>query len=100
MTMDNAFDQLEDKVRKAADALRRLRQENRSLQDEVSRLRPRISEMEKSLQGLQAKGPSSEDTERAAALSREIEGLRAERDEIRRRIAKLVQVLDALDAQE
>jgi SMC interacting uncharacterized protein involved in chromosome segregation len=97
--MDSAFDQLEDKVGKAAEALKRLRQENRALTEEVSRLRPRVQELEKAAPARDP-GASAAEAKRAAEKEEEIRGLRSERDEIRRRIAKLVQVLDALDSQE
>ena len=84
--MESGFDQLEQKVRKAADVVRSLRTENKSLQEELAKLKGRPA--------------PPEDTRKLDALGKEIEGLRAERDEIRRRIGKLVQVLDALDAQE
>ena len=97
--MESGFDQLEQKVRKAADVVRGLRTENKSLQEELSRLRGRLHDAEKTA-AEKPKGAPPEDTRKLDALGKEIEGLRAERDEIRRRIAKLVQVLDALDAQE
>lgn len=83
--MDSGFDELEQKVRKAADVVRRLRQENETLRKEAEARKA---------------APPPEDGRRVEALGKEVEGLRGERDEIRRRIAKLVQVLDALDAQE
>ena len=89
--MESGFDELEQKVRKAADVVRRLRQENESLRKEADAQR-REAEARKA-------APPPDD-KRAEALGKEVAGLRAERDEIRRRIAKLVQVLDALDAQE
>jgi FtsZ-binding cell division protein ZapB len=82
--MENAFDQLEERVKKAADVVKRLRQENKGL----------LEALEK------GKGPSPEETRRAEALAQEVKELRAEREEIRRRIARLVQVLDALDPAE
>ena len=82
--MENAFDQLEERVKKAADVVKRLRHENKGL----------LEALEK------GKGPSAEETRRAEALAQEVKELRAEREEIRRRIAKLVQVLDALDPAE
>jgi uncharacterized coiled-coil DUF342 family protein len=97
--MDSGFDQLEQKVRKAADVVRSLRTENKSLQEEMARLKGRLQDAEKA-SAEKPKGPPPEDTRKLEALGKEIEGLRAERDEIRRRIGKLVQVLDALDAQE
>jgi prefoldin subunit 5 len=99
--MENAFDQLEEKVKKAAEVVKRLRHENQTLQDELSRIRPRLQEVEKTVQALEkGKGASTDETRRLDALGQEIKDLRAEREEIRRRIAKLVQVLDALDTQE
>ena len=97
--METGFDQLEEKVRKAAEVVRRLRTENKSLQDEVARAKTRITEAEKAAAD-RPKGPSPEDARKLESMTKDIEGLRSERDEIRRRIAKLVQVLDALDAQE
>ena len=99
--MENAFDQLEDRVKKAAEVIKRLRHENRTLQDELGRIRPRLQEVEKTVQAMEkGKGASAEETRRMDALGQEVKDLRAEREEIRRRIAKLVQVLDALDPEE
>jgi prefoldin subunit 5 len=88
-------------VKKAAEVVKRLRHENRTLQDEVGRIRPRLQEVEKTVQAMEkGKGASAEETRRMDALGQEVKNLRAEREEIRRRIAKLVQVLDALDPEE
>jgi FtsZ-binding cell division protein ZapB len=97
--METGFDQLEEKVRKAADVVRRLRTENKSLQEELGRAKARVQDAEKAAAD-KPRGPSPEDSKRLDSLSKEIEGLRSEREEVRRRIGKLVQVLDALDAQE
>ena len=86
--MENAFDQLEDRVKKAAEVVKRLRHENRTLQDELVRIREK------------GRGASAEEGRRTDTLGQEVKELRAEREEIRRRIAKLVQVLDALDPEE
>ena len=99
--MENAFDQLEDRVKKAAEVVKRLRHENKTLQDELGRIRPRLQEVEKTVQAMEkGKGASAEETRRLDTLGQEVKDLRAEREEIRRRIAKLVQVLDALDPEE
>ena len=99
--MENAFDQLEDRVKKAAEVIKRLRHENKTLQDELGRIRKHLQEVEKTVQSLEkGKGASAEETRRTDALGQEVKDLRAEREEIRRRIAKLVQVLDALDPEE
>ncbi len=99
--MENAFDQLEDRVKKAAEVVKRLRHENKTLQDELGRIRKHLQEVEKTVQAMEkGKGASTEETRRLDALGQEVKDLRAEREEIRRRIAKLVQVLDALDPEE
>ena len=99
--MENAFDQLEDRVKKAAEVVKRLRHENKTLQDELGRIRPRLQEVEKTVQAMEkGKGASADETRRLDALGQEVKDLRAEREDIRRRIAKLVQVLDALDPEE
>ena len=96
--MENAFDQLEDRVKKAAEVIKRLRHENKTLQDELGRIRPRLQEVEKTVQAMEkGKGASAEEIRRLDTLGQEVKDLRAEREEIRRRIAKLVQVLDALE---
>jgi chromosome segregation ATPase len=97
--METGFDQLEEKVKKAADVVRRLRGENKSLQEELGRAKSRLQDVEKAAAD-KPKGPSPEEARRLESMGKEIEGLRAEREEVRRRIGKLVQVLDALDAQE
>ena len=101
--MENAFDQLEEKVKKAAEVVKALRHENKTLQDELGRIRPRLQEVEKTVAAMErdkGKGPSPEDARRLDALGSEVKDLRSEREEIRRRIAKLVQVLDGLDPEE
>ena len=99
--MENAFDQLEEKVKKAAEVVKRLRHENQTLQDELSRIRPRLQDAEKTVQAMEkGRGASAEENRRLDTLGQEVKDLRAEREEIRRRIAKLVQVLDALDPEE
>ena len=99
--MENAFDQLEERVKKAAEVVKRLRHENQGLQEELGRVRPRLAQVEKTVQELEkGKGASAEETRRFEELGREVKDLRGEREEIRRRIAKLVQVLDALDPAE
>jgi FtsZ-binding cell division protein ZapB len=85
--MENAFDQLEERVKKAAEVVRHLRHENKTLQAAVQTLE-------------KGKGPSAEETHRLDTLGREVKELRGEREEIRRRIAKLIKVLDALDPEE
>ena len=101
--MDNAFDQLEEKVKKAAEVVKGLRHENKGLQEELARVRRHLQDVEKSVASLEKdkdRGPSPEESRKLETLGSEVKDLRAEREEIRRRIAKLVQVLDALDPEE
>lgn len=96
--MDNAFELLEGKVRKAVDLVRRLRRENRSLEDELGKVRGRLQQAEKRLETEQHQSDgSAEAGRRLEPLKRELEELRKERAEVRARIVKLVEVLESLD---
>ena len=96
--MDDSFKLLEEKVKKAAELVRRLREENRGLSEELGRVRPRLSELEKSIQSLEKqRGASADETRKLEALAAEVQRLRDERTEVRQRIARLVEVLDGLD---
>jgi predicted RNase H-like nuclease (RuvC/YqgF family) len=96
--MENGFEQLEAKVKKAADLVKRLRQQNQDLEQELSRVRPRLDEAEKSLAGLQRdKGASAEQAKKLDTLSKQVDLLQGEREEIKKRISRLVDVLDGLE---
>jgi predicted nucleic acid-binding Zn-ribbon protein len=95
--VEEGFELLEEKVRKAADLVKRLRKANRDLEEERSRLGTRVKEAEKRLDTLEKQRGSSDDRPRRDALAEEVAGLRHEREEIRRRIARLVEVLDGLE---
>ena len=96
--MENAFDQLEDRVKRAAEVVKTLRHENRTLQDDLARTRKQLEEVEKSVAAVETvHRPPADETRRLEALGSEVRDLRSEREEIRRRIAKLVLVLDAMD---
>jgi predicted nucleic acid-binding Zn-ribbon protein len=96
--MEQGFELLEEKVRKAADLVKRLRKANHDLEEERSRLGARVREAEKRLDSLEKqRGSSSDDGHRREALAEEVTAWRREREEIRRRIAKLVEVLDGLE---
>lgn len=98
MEHDNAFDVLEQKVRKAADTLRRLRSDKDELERERTKLRASVQELEKRVATLEKQGrDSAAGSQKLHALSEEVEALRTERTEIRRRIARLVEVLDGLE---
>jgi predicted nucleic acid-binding Zn-ribbon protein len=108
----DTFSQLEDKVRKAAALVRDLRERNQSLEKELPEARRRFQRLEEELPQLRARvqdlqkaleaaekgaGASSEDARRLAASQQEIKVLRQEREEIRVRIARLMEVLDGLE---
>jgi predicted nucleic acid-binding Zn-ribbon protein len=95
--MEEGFELLEEKVRKAADLVKRLRKANHDLEEERSRLGARVKEAEKRLDTLEKQRGSLPDAPRRDALAEEVAGLRHEREEIRRRIARLVEVLDGLE---
>ena len=94
----NAFDVLEEKVRKAAEALKRLRSQNEELEKDRSKLRSALQEMEKRVSGLEKQHKAAAaDSGKLETLQEEVNELRGERQEIRRRIARLVEVLDTLE---
>jgi FtsZ-binding cell division protein ZapB len=82
--MDTSFDRLEEKVRKAADVVKRLRKENADLLS-------RLGAAEKK------EGASAETQKQLEGLERELKALRNERTEVKERIARLVEVLDNLE---
>jgi len=96
--MENSFELLEDKVRKAVDLVKRLKKENKDLHDQVAKAGPRLQELEKKLEAAEKhRGAVSADAGKAEALAREVKELRHEREEIKRRIAKMVEALDTLE---
>lgn len=96
--MENSFDLLEEKVRKAADLVRRLRKENKALDEEVTQARGRLEAAEKSLQAIERQKGASEDQQKELeAKDQELKALRRERDEVKSRIARIVEVLETLD---
>jgi chromosome segregation ATPase len=95
--VSDSFELLEEKVRKTADLVGRLRKENREMQEELGLAAGRLREAEKRLEAAdRGRGAVEEEARRIEALSREIAELRGERDEIRNRIARLLEVLEGL----
>ena len=106
--MEDGFQVLEEKVRRTAELVTRLRGENEELKRELARLAPRLQEAEQRSAALEATLAEAEAREKppgaqvkgaggAEALGREVEALQGEREEVRRRIARLVEVLDGLE---
>jgi len=115
----DTFSLLEEKVRKAASLVRELRQRNQSLEQELPEvrkraqrleqelpeLRTRVQDLQRALQAAEkAPAPPSDDARKAeesarklAATEQELRSLRQEREEVRVRIARLMEVLDGLE---
>jgi septal ring factor EnvC (AmiA/AmiB activator) len=96
--VENGFELLEERVRKAADLVKKLRKENKELEDELGPVKAKLVQAEKHLAELEKqKGAQAAEVQKLEALSLELKGLHKEREEVRRRIAKLVEVLDGLE---
>jgi hypothetical protein len=95
--VENAFDLLEERVRRAAEALRRLQADNGELKKQLVRAQGALQQSEKALEeALKAKA-TAEDASKAEGHNRELMTLRREREELRARLARLVEVLDGLE---
>jgi len=96
--MEDSFALLEEKVGKAADLVKRLRKENRTLESELTKVKTAALEADKKIQVLQKeKAAAAEQNEDVAGLRKELDALKAERSEVRTRIGKLVELLEGLD---
>jgi predicted nucleic acid-binding Zn-ribbon protein len=89
--MDKTFDLLEERIRKTATVVERLRKENTTLEQELKTTRRKLEDAEKRPK------TAAPDAGRVATLEGELGQLRQERDEIRTRIARLVEVLEKID---
>ena len=94
--MDDGFELLEEKVRKAAETVKRLREENGALERERKDLRHRLEEAGKGAPAKSAASPA--DARRLDALAQEVKKLQEEREEIKKHIADLLDVLDGLES--
>jgi predicted nucleic acid-binding Zn-ribbon protein len=96
--MESNFDLLEERVRKAAELVRKLRKDNAGLEEQLGEGKKRLQDAEKRLHALEKDhGASADLAKELEVLNREVKGLRHEREEVRSRIGKLVEVLEALD---
>jgi predicted RNase H-like nuclease (RuvC/YqgF family) len=96
--MQDSFELLEGRIRKAADLVKRLRTENARLGEDLEKTRKKAGEAEKRLNAAgQREGTDPQMSKRVEELDQEVAVLRHEREEIRRRIEKLVTVLDELE---
>jgi FtsZ-binding cell division protein ZapB len=94
--MDDGFELLEEKVRKAADTVKRLREEKQALERERSQLQHRLEETQRS--GAGKAGPSPADARRLESLTQELKQMQQEREQIKKRIGALLEVLEGLES--
>jgi len=94
--VENAFDLLEERVRRAAEALRRFQADNAELKKQLVRAQGALQHSERALEEAQRAKASSADKGQGEA-NRELVTLRREREELRARLARLVEVLDGLE---
>ena len=92
--MDDPFELLEEKVRKAAETVRRLREEKQALEKERDALQKRLAHRLPEA----APGPSPADKAKLESLAGELKALQQEREQIRGRIASLLEVLEGLES--
>jgi len=97
MENNDRFQELEEKLMKVAEAFKQTREEKRSRESELEKLRAasqaesrQVAEKDREIQALKA------DVERIPLLEREVQGLRRERDEVRARVEKMIRQIDAL----
>ena len=94
--MDDGFELLEEKVHKAAETVKRLREEKQALERERKDLQHRLQESEKA--SATKAGPSPADQRRMDSLSQELKQMQQEREQIKKRIGTLLDVLEGLDS--
>lgn len=94
--MDDGFELLEEKVRQAAETVRRLREDKQAMERERNQLQHRLEESQKA--GAGKGGVSPADARRIESLSQELKQMHQERDQIKKRIAALLEVLKGLES--
>jgi FtsZ-binding cell division protein ZapB len=94
--MDDGFELLEEKVRQAAETVRRLREEKQAVERERNQLQHRLEESQKAGPG--KSGVSPADARRIDSLGQELKQMHQERDQIKKRIAALLEVLKGLES--
>ena len=96
--MEDSFKLLEDKIERAAQRLTEFRSETASLRDALAEAQSRAKKAEKQLKA--APGPregGGDGSKKIESLSREVEALQGEREEIRSRLGRLIELLEGLD---
>jgi hypothetical protein len=92
--MDDHFDLLEQRVQKAAARLRELKTENATLRADFHAATTRAEKAERAARSASAPAATTDELARARATANQ---LASEREEIRARIAKLLELLERLE---
>ena len=96
--MEDSFKLLEDRIRRAAERLKELQSENESLRKDLGASESRAEKAEKKLEeAAEAETSRESDSKKAESLAREVKGFRKEREEIRARLGRLVELLETLE---
>jgi len=96
--MDDSFEVLEKRVHRAAELVKRLRREKEGLAADLARAKAALVEADRQLATLEKDRKGSDArVEEVDLLRGQLGALRQEREEVRQRIAKLVELLESLD---
>jgi len=96
--MQDSFDILEEKVKKAAELVKKLRRDNKSLDDQLKYNKAKLAEAERKLLALEAEmGDAAGHAAKIDGLTAELATLRSEQEQVRTRVAKIVSLLESLD---
>jgi len=96
--VDKGFDLLEQKIKKTAELVRRLQSENKTLAGQLAEAQTKLRQaVREGQEAAASRGPSPEEARKTEALARELDQLRGERQEMKARLARLVEALSALD---
>jgi predicted RNase H-like nuclease (RuvC/YqgF family) len=98
MGVENSFKLLEDRIQRAAGRLKELQSENESLKADLGEAQGRADSAERELEKLAGEqGQGGAASKKTESLSREVKALKKERQEVRARIQRLVDLLETLD---
>ncbi len=95
--VEDSFKLLEDRVGRAARRLKELGSETASLRGALAEAQSRAQEAEKQLKSASKSAGDKVDTSKVGSLSRQVKTLRGEREEIRSRLGRLVELLEGLE---
>ena len=96
--MEDSFKLLEDRILRAAARLKELQSETESLRGELATAQSRAEDAEKRLEEVaDAESSLARDSKKAEGLTREVKTLKKEREEIRSRLGRLVELLETLE---